>query len=1046
MHISYEYIICTKSLDVPFDTVLACGATCRSMLHETMPLIKTIHIDKPQQMNLTVASRFRDIKTMFINSLLSTSIGNEGGDDEYTLVNINLDTKIRVVPFISQFALLELVHFGGRDEDGNIIEGFSPTSGGFGEVDEPYPNESSQEAMLAFIDMLSGGYSCGVLKQHLTISGICCPAATDNRDRTNTCKTCIRACKSFPLQSVVEFESRGSSSNNARSGRLFCLDVCLDRVHIESIIESRPGGNKLLHSQKRLLQLLGSGRRHKITADDEPTLYIVKYKEDDLDEMKRVIKYAGLNVNHLSMQMVSSAVMKSFTKVNSSTPSKNQRYLSEESLDYLVNEIGLPIDREDFELSSADLIGHTQQIVSALQLRADLLDSDEEEDPGSLGIDLDCLRLIYRLLMVKSIPPISSIKHMADSGILVPLLLMYLQPDIFNDSFMLEASKCLKCIITRGTDEHRKMILGADGIHDISQLLASSDKINKVVVSSLVELVLPPKGSDEDIKTMSDAGAIPCLIDLLDSRHDDCVEGALRLLVAAKVRIKRTTYKTLLPQVIKLIRSYKFFYWNYQANQSNDKIEYLTNCSVLLRKIFATGIHVPPLIQIVIDSMAIPTLLDVLQLANDDAVKVDLEHVILNMLTNGTKEQVGTLLKEAGVLDLLISLINSAHEDIAKRAISVVGKIAGNSDEHRDRLYQTGLVTSLLQILGNTSLDISIVQAAAGTFSKCCRDNPMDTATTKASLCVLNKALVHENEFIVANSCEAVFHILSGLSGEEFKKATNRFVSEAKSSELNKEINEIVEQLFKLVSHDVGQISKTSAIKTIHLISSVGDIKAITLNRGILCLSRALSSHLEDTNQELVCGTISNIITNDTDQIQTIIDVGVVPCLIKMLEGDTAPNEEHALQVIHQMTKAGSDTQIKYLVSQNCIHHLCDLLTKSDCGVASTALSALKDVFKVGRNEQSKLMDKDSNDIREIERKLDELTDEMRQIKVETERVTEYKQRQAWLEYHKQKEKNRSLVDAIELMKDQHQLSQSRSKSYGDKVAEVGEDTPLGKT
>ena len=1036
-------------VDVPFHTVLACGATCRSMLHETMPLIKTIHIDKSQQMNLTVASRFRDIKTMYINSLLSTSIGNEGGDDEYTHVNINLDTKIRVVPFISQFASLELVHFGGKDEDGNIIEGFSPASEGYGEVDEPYPNESSQEAMLSFIDMLSGGYCTGVLKQHLTISGLCCPAATDNRDRSNTCKTCLRACKSFPLQSIIQFESRGSSSNNARSGRLFCLDVCLDREFIESITESRPGGNKLLHSHKRLLQLLGSGRRHEITANDEQTLYIVKYKEDDLDEMKRVINYAGLNVNHLSMQMVSSAVLKSFTKVNSSTPSKNQRYLSEESLDYLVNEIGLPIDREDFELSSVDLIEHTQQIVSALQLRADLLNSDEEEDPESLDIDLDCLRLIYRLLMVESIPPISSIKHMADSGILVPLLLMYLQPDTFDDSFMLEASKCLKCIITRGTDEHRKMILGADGIHDLSQLLDSSnDKINKVVVSSLVELVLPPKGSDENIKTMSEAGAIPSLIELLDSRHDDCVEGALRLLVAAKVRIKRTTYKTLLPQVIKLIRSYKFFYWNYQANQSNDKIEYLTNCSVLLHKILGRGTTVH-LIQVVIDSMAIPTLLDVLQLANDDAVKVDLEHVILNMLTNGTKEQVGDLLKEAGVLDLLVSLINSAHDDIARRAISVVGKIAGNSDEQRDRLYQAGLVTSLLRVLGNTSSDISIVQAAAGIFSKCCRDNPMNTATTKASLCVLNKALVHENEFIVANSCEAVFHILSGLSGEELKKATNMcFVSGVDSlDELNKEINEIVEQLLKLVSHDVGQISKTSAIKTIHLISTVGDIKAITLRNGISCISK-LGLSDSQTIRELVCDTISNIITDDTDQIQTIIDIGAVPCLIKMLEGDTAPNKEHALKVIHQMIKAGSNTQIKYLVSQDCIGHLCGLLTESDCGVVSIALLALKDVFKVGQDEQkqNKLTDEDSNDIQEIERKLDELTDEMRQVKLETERVTEYKQRQAWLEYHKQKEKSRSLIDAIELMKDQHQLSQSRSKSYGDKVAEVGEDTPLGKT
>ena len=406
------------------------------------------------------------------------------------------------------------------------------------------------------------------------------------------------------------------------------------------------------------------------------------------------------------------------------------------------------------------------------------------------------------------------------------------------------------------------------------------------------------------------------------------------------------------------------------------------------------------------------------------------------------------LLKEAGVLDLLISLVTSEQDDISQKTIKVIGQIADDmADDYCDCICQARIVDSLLQVLGNTRLGDSTLQAAAEILPKFC-PQPMDIASSKKSVMVLSRLLSHENEFIVADSCMAMCHILSGLTGKR--------VGAMNTGELNQVVNVgLVKQLLTLVSKGEVLVQQP-ALALIHLLSWAGDVQAITLNQGILFLSKALTSRPEDTNQEqmiiakkkiqkLVCGTISNIITNDTVQIQTIIDEDAVPCLIKMLEGDTAPNKEHALKVIHRMTEAGSNAQIKYLVSQDCIHHLCELLTTPDYGVASIALLALNDVFKVGQDEQGK--DPTAiKDIQEVKSKLDELTDEMRQVKLETERVTEYKQRQAWLEYHKQKEKCRSLIDAVELMKDQHQLSQSRSESYSNKVAEVGDDTPLGKT
>ena len=366
----------------------------------------------------------------------------------------------------------------------------------------------------------------------------------------------------------------------------------------------------------------------------------------------------------------------------------------------------------------------------------------------------------------------------------------------------------------------------------------------------------------------------------------------------------------------------------------------------------------------------------------------------------------------------------------------------------------------------------------------------MDAATTKASLCVLNKLLVHENECVVANSCEAVFHILSGWTGKELKEATNMgFVSGSKSFELNRETNEIVEKLFKLLSQDDNPLANTHAIKTIHLISS----EAVALRNGMASMTKLLFDYNNTTVRELATKVIYNIITDDKDQIQTAIDNNTVPSLLYILSTHYYwSNRNDAIEVIRQMTKAGSASQIKYLVSQDCIRHLCGLLTKSDSSVDSIVLLALKDIFKVGRDEQSEdfhschtcdgcdmkpiigdryhskitpdfdfcadCMEKYEGDKADFEieildrdriswltSKLDELMVENKLIDEETKTCQLLQSKKAWLEFQIQNEKSQSLAGAIEVMKDQQQQALTRSESFGDKVTQAGVDTPLGK-
>ena len=78
------------------------------MLHDVIPRLSKLHIDKSSEMNLNVTARFRDIREIHINSLV---------------ISAGLKTKIRLVPFLSRFDKVERVFFGGK---GIQIERFAP--------------------------------------------------------------------------------------------------------------------------------------------------------------------------------------------------------------------------------------------------------------------------------------------------------------------------------------------------------------------------------------------------------------------------------------------------------------------------------------------------------------------------------------------------------------------------------------------------------------------------------------------------------------------------------------------------------------------------------------------------------------------------------------------------------------------------------------------------------------------------------------------------------------------------------------------------------
>lgn len=485
-------------------------------------------------MDLRIASRFRDIRRIHVNSLMTETLEDDGDKT----IMVDFETSVRLVPFLTKFGDLERVTFGGVSEDGFVLDNFYPvdayilSEGGVDESDDEDEGDGAdkrgRDRLLTLLDQLSAAFRVGALPQKLLVSGLFCPHSFRRRYCTvaSSCETCMRACRSFPLESVANFENRGSSKDHQERG--WDVDVCLSRSQIEFIVEARPGGSELLRSKKRFLRLLARGKRYRIMSDDgENALKIVKYTACEIAEMKRVVQHSQLDVKKLADHEVATAIISSFSDRFNSTL-KNCCYLSEDSLRLLKDELGLNVPNVGISTPPGDMLETIPQIARAL---SSSLSSETTCDYEFNDIDVDCLRLLRQFLEVKSDHAV--IQRVIDSG-LVPTLATWARKEYRRRNVVQEIIAVLCSIFMLATEEQRMTILQVERLVDsFSYCYNDLDEEGiERAVSALVQMVAY---ENTQVKAGEKGSVASWSVRLLKKYggNDSMIANCLHLLVAA---------------------------------------------------------------------------------------------------------------------------------------------------------------------------------------------------------------------------------------------------------------------------------------------------------------------------------------------------------------------------------------------------------------------------------------------------------------------------------------------------------------------------------
>ncbi|CAA2957591.1 importin subunit alpha-like [Olea europaea subsp. europaea] len=219
--------------------------------------------------------------------------------------------------------------------------------------------------------------------------------------------------------------------------------------------------------------------------------------------------------------------------------------------------------------------------------------------------------------------------------------------------------------------------------------------------------------------------------------------------------------------------------------------------------------------------------------------------------------------------------VNNAQQ-VDKKAVWALGNVVGNSPKCRDLVLSYGSLMPLFAQF-NDKAKLSMLRNATWTLSNFCRGKPhLQFEQVKPALLALAH-LIHTNDrrtVIEAGVCPRLVELLLHPSPSVLIPAL----------------------------HTVGNIVTGDDIQT----------QVIIENRALPCLLNFLAQNYKKSIKKEACWTISNITAGNKDQIQSVVEAGIISPLVQLLQNAEFEIKKEAAWAISNATSGGTHEQIKY--------------------------------------------------------------------------------------------------------------------------------------
>jgi len=304
---------------------------------------------------------------------------------------------------------------------------------------------------------------------------------------------------------------------------------------------------------------------------------------------------------------------------------------------------------------------------------------------------------------------------------------------------------------------------------------------------------------------------------------------------------------------------------------------------------------------------------------------------VLTNIASGNADQTRVVV-EMGALPLFVGLLTSTSDEVKEQAVWALGNIAGDSTKYRDLVLKSDGLAPLLAVFRETD-KTSMMRNATWTLSNLCRGKPPPPFEWVSPALAPLANLVYSPDYeVLADACWALSYLSDGPN-ERIAAVINAGVC-----------RRLVDLL-----HHMSPLVQTPALRTVGNIVTGDDQQTqVIIQCGALPNLLNLCSHTKKAIRKETLWTISNITAGNKDQIEEVIKAGLIPHVVQALSSGDFDIKKEAAWAISNAVSSGQPPQIQYLVEQNCIKPLCDLLSVNDSRVIGVAMDAIQNILKNG--------------------------------------------------------------------------------------------------